>query len=132
MAEHSLTEILSRTKNGNPAPKPETDDEDLGDCASRPVVKYVPAFHVKNGAKPTRSFDYHHMGFKEFQPGKFVIEFHEPDHWRLTVEGTNLWSVYNYLCLHRLEWIAAADREFEDGDNPVITAISIEKVEEED
>ncbi len=119
-----LIDILSKTT------KPE-DEEDLGACASRPVVKYVPAFHVKNAKEPTRSFEYAHVGLKQYEPGKFVLEFNEPEKWRLTVEGTNLWKVYNYLVLHRLEWIEAADRPFGDGKQPVISKITIEAVEEE-
>lgn len=126
MADNKLNELLSRSVQ-----KPEPDDaEDLGQCASRPVVKYVPAFHVK-GRDGARSFDYHHMGLKKYEPTRFVIEFQEPEHWRLTVEGRNLWEVYNYLVMHRLEWITAADRDFEDGRKPVITRITVEKVEEE-
>ena len=127
MGENKLNNILSRTK---PEQESAPDDEDLGACASRPVVKYVPAFHVKL-RDSVRSFDYGHMGLKKYEPGKFVIEVQEPEHWRLTVEGRNLWSVYNYLCLHRLEWVEQAIRDFEDGKKPVITRITIEKVEEE-
>lgn len=120
-----LNDLLNRT-----AAKQEPEDEDLGKCASRAVTKYVPAFHVMNGAEPVRTFDYQHMGFKQFEPTKFVMEFHEPEHWRLTVEGRNLWDAYNYLCHHRLEWIKKADRDFDDGKKAVITGIVIEKIEE--
>lgn len=127
MADKKLTDLLSRT---TPKPEPE-DDEDLGACASRPVVKYVPAFHVKM-RDSVRSFDYGHVGLKKYEPTCFVLEFHEPDHWRLTVEGRNLWSVFNYLVLHRLEWIQPVDRDFEDGKKPVITKIVIEQVKEDE
>jgi hypothetical protein len=69
----------------------------------RLVVKFVPASYLKKGKQPTQSFEYAHVGLKRFEPGKFVLEFNEPEMWWLTVEGTNLWKVYNYLVLHRLE-----------------------------
>ena len=120
-----LNEILTRTG------KHESDEgEDLGKCASRPVTKYVPAFHVKMRGS-VRSFDYGHMGLKKCEPDGFVIEFHEPEHWRLTVTGRNLWPIYNYLCLHRLEWIESADYDFAGDKELIINSIAIEPVLEE-
>ena len=124
--DDKLNAILSRT-----TPKPDDDAEDLGKCASGPRAKYVPAFHVKNGAAPVRTFDFQHVGFKQFEPTRFVMEFHEPEHWRMTVEGRNLWPIYNYLCQHRLEWIEADHRGIAPDREPIITSIVIETVDEE-
>lgn len=131
MADHKLIDLLHRNAPKQ-EPKPEPEPDDLGLCCSRPANKYVPAFHVRNGAGPIRSFEYGHVGFKQFEPTRIVMEFHEPEHWRLTVKGRNLWDLYNYLCHHRIEWIEKADRDFEDGRKPVITGIWIEKVKEEE
>jgi hypothetical protein len=127
VAESKLKDILNRSTATS------EDEEDLGKCASRPVVKYVPAFHVK-GRDGVRSFDYGHMGLKKFDASgtNFVIEFHEPSGWRMTVTGRNLWKIYNYLVLHRLEWVSVADRDFEDNSQPIITKITIEVIEDDD
>ena len=72
------------------------------------------------------------MGFLEYDPGNtwFIIEFNEPEKWRLTVRGRNLWAIYNYIAQHRLEWIREADRDFAGDGDAIITAIVIEAVKE--
>ena len=61
-----------------------------------------------------------------------MVEFNEPEKWRMTVKGSNLWKVFVNIQQHALEWIKKADRDFEDGDTPVITEIKIERVSEGD
>jgi hypothetical protein len=116
-------------------------EENLGPCASRATPKWWPGFHVKNaklipeGTPTTRSFDYSHMGYREYDPGNtfFVIEINEPEKWRIRVEGRALWKIYNYLHLHRLEWIEPAvgrsAMAVPDG-VPVIERITIQRIEE--
>jgi hypothetical protein len=106
--------------------------EDLGTCASTPRTKWLPAFHVKRGPEGTRSFDYSHMALKLYDDSgtRFTIEFYEPEGWRMVVHGRNLWIIYNYLVQHRLEYIAEIDRDFEDGDKPVITRIDIDSLKD--
>jgi hypothetical protein len=113
-------------------PAGQDEEEDIGSCASRPSPKWLPAFHVKTGRTGVRSFDYVHMGLKQFDPSgtSFRIEFHEPEPWRLVVHGRSLWKIYNYLVLHRLEWIEKADRDFEDGKQPIISSIEIESIQD--
>jgi hypothetical protein len=63
-----------------PEARPTTtgEEDDLGPCASRATTKWWPGFHVtraklisKKGPSTltTRSFDYSHMGYREFDPG---------------------------------------------------------------
>jgi hypothetical protein len=122
-------------------PEQENEDDDLGPCASRATPKWWPGFHVKNAtllpgtAKTTRSFDYSHMGYREYDPSNtfFVIEINEPEKWRIRVEGRALWKLYNYLHQHRLEWIEAAvgrsAMAVPDG-SPVIERITIQRIED--
>jgi hypothetical protein len=71
------------------------------------------------------------MGLKFFDASGtiFMLEFHEPASWSLTVYGRNLWTIYNYLVLHKLEWLEQADRDFADHTHPIITRISIEPIQ---
>jgi hypothetical protein len=112
----------------------ESQAEDLGPCAARPSSKWVPAVHVFRRRGGPRTFQYAHMGYMEFAPDGldgFVIEFNEPEKWRLTVEGRNLWPIYNYLAQQRVEWIKLADRDFAGDGEAVILAVTIEPVREE-
>jgi len=111
----------------------EAEAEDLGPCAARATAKLIPCLHVFRLRGSTRSFDFVHLGFKEYDPGNtwFILEFNEPEKFRVTVRGRNLWRIYNYIVQHRLEWIREADRDFAGDQEAIITAIEIESVEEE-
>src|ERR1700693_773507 len=69
----------------------EEEAEDLGACAARPASKEIPGLHVFRRRGSTRSFQFAHMGYQEYAPGNtwFIIEFNEPEKWRLTVRGRN-------------------------------------------
>jgi hypothetical protein len=47
------------------------------------------------------------------------------------VTGRNLWTIYNLVIQHRLEWIQAADRDFAGDKQPTITKIEVVVVKEE-
>jgi hypothetical protein len=128
MKGNHLDGILQRT-----AQKSETvEAEDLGSCASRPVPKGWTGLYVLNGKEDTRAFQYVHIGYASYSSGgaSFVVEFNEPEKWRLTVKGRKLWKVFVNIQHHALEWIKKADRDFGDGDAPVITDIKVELVAE--
>lgn len=140
MADDGLKETLFGMKK--PKSPPPEDDDDAGPCASRATPKWWPGFHIKNAklipenTPTTRSIDYSHMGYREFDPSGafFVIEVNEPEKWRIRVEGRALWKIYNYLHQHRLEWIEPAvgrsAMAVADG-VPVIERITIQRIEDE-
>jgi hypothetical protein len=106
--------------------------EDLGPCAARPSAKELPGLHVIRRRASTRSFQFAHLGYQEYDPSNtwFVVEFNEPEKWRLTVRGRNLWAIYNYIAQHRLEWVKEADRDFARDGEMIIMSIDIEEVKE--
>ena len=128
MKGKSFDDLLQAT----PLQTAKDEGEDLGECASRPDSRGCPSLYVLNGKEDTRAFQYVHLGFANFAADgtSFVIEFNEPEKWRLTVKGRKLWRVFVNLHQHKLEWIKKADRDFEGGGTPVITAIAIEAVTE--
>ena len=130
MKGKSLDEVLQATRK-----EPETPQgEALGACASRPEPKGWPGLLVLGGKEDTRAFQYVHLGFASYSADgrSFVIEFNEPEKWRLTVQGRSLWRIFVNIHQHALEWIKKADRDFEEGDTPVITDIKTELVTEGD
>jgi hypothetical protein len=130
MKGKSLDDILQVTPQKREMP----DGEEIGTSASRAVPRGWPGFLVLNGKEDTRAFQYVHLGFANYSADgrSFVVEFNEPEKWRMTVKGSNLWKVFVNIQQHALEWIKKADRDFEDGDTPVITEIKIERVTEGD
>lgn len=135
MVGEGLSKILNETKPSD------EEEEDLGACASRATAKWWPGFHVKNAklipdnTAMTRSFDYSHMGYREYDPGNewFIIEVNEPEKWRIRVEGRALWKIYNYLHQHRVEWIEPAIGRTEKGISdgvPVIVRITVQRIED--
>ena len=130
MKGKSLDEVLQATRQEHKTPE----GEDLGTCASRPEPKGWPGLLVLGGKEDTRAFQYVHLGFASYcaDGRSFVIEFNEPEKWRLTVQGRSLWRIFVNIHQHSLEWIKKADRDFEEGDTPVITDIKIELVTEGD
>jgi hypothetical protein len=129
MKGKSLDDILQVTPQKREIP----DGEDLA-CMSRPVPRGWAALLVLNGKEDTRAFQYVHLGFANYSADgrSFVVEFNEPEKWRMTVKGSNLWKVFTNIQQHALEWIKKADRDFGDGDAPVITEIKIEQAGEGD
>jgi hypothetical protein len=118
---------------GADGPSGPAETDDLGPCASRPMPGGWMGLIVLNGRENTRAFQYVHMGHEEFAvDGQwFVFEFNVgvSEKWRLRVRGRNLWPIFVNIHHHKIEWIKKADRDF-DEDKPMITAIAIEPVAE--
>src|SRR4051812_31240751 len=83
-----------------PTPEAAEEEDDIGPCGSRVTTKWWPGFHVRRAklipenTLTTRSFDYSHMGYREYDPDNqwFIIEVNEPEKWRIRVEGRALWK----------------------------------------
>ena len=107
-------------------------DERKDPCAGRAQTQSLPGFHVYRFGHPTRTFQFAHVGYQECaEDGTwFIIEFNEPEKWRLTVCGRNLIEYYEHLTQQRLPWIREAERDFAGDGVPIILApIEIEPVE---
>jgi hypothetical protein len=121
-----LKDILLTTK---PQKK---DEDDPGPCAARAKDRWVTALTVKHAKKAWESFQYPGIATRStFTPTKFDVVFvgHE-EKWRMTVTGRNLWTIYNLIIQHRLEWIQAADRDFAEDGKPIILSIEVVEVKE--
>jgi hypothetical protein len=125
-----LDKLLQRT-TVKKEPEPEPGEEDLGPCAAIVKDKWVTALTIKHPKAPWESFQYRHIGCRSvYDPTRFIVEFvGDADKWRVTVEGRNLFRLYNLVVQHRLEWIRAVDRDFGDDKQAIITGITVEQVE---
>lgn len=122
--------------------KDELKEKKVGPCASRVTAPYWPGFHALDATiigekrKTTRSFDYSHMGYREFDASGtfFIIEINEPEKWRIRADGRALWEIFNDLHRHKLEWIKAIVGNealgVPDG-TPVIDQLTIQRIEDE-
>ena len=133
--------------NGKPA-KPEVEESleyDKPDPAhyrafGHPRTKFLTALHLHfNGAEQRRcgkkkvQLQYVEMTSDDDECGlaadgtSFTLVFGKR---RLTVHGRNLEKGYDFCSFHRMPFIASADRDFSDGDEPIVTSIVVETVEE--
>lgn len=106
----------------------------------RPTNHNIPRLHVVERSGTVHTYQYVHLqsdsSFAATENGQvFTLEFALTDQRlaRITVEGRNLWRVFDYCTLHRWPYLKAADRDIAQGKEPVITDIRIEEmVQEED
>jgi hypothetical protein len=72
---------------------------------------------------------YHHLNAKsEFNGGSFTFLFSGAKLWELTVEGRNLWWLYDYISLCRWPYIRVAVRDHGDKGEAVVTTARIKEI----
>lgn len=140
MAGESFQDYVEDAKRGQGEPVPDWEGIDLSEMDGRtfrPTNKPVPRLHIVERSKVT-SAQYVHLltgsVFMVTPNGQaFVLEFAMTDRkiLRVTVQGRNLWKVFDYCQLHRWSYLRAADRDFTKGKEPIILSIGIEVVQEE-
>lgn len=120
--DKSFAEVLAE-KHDNKAEV----QEDLGPCASVPRGKWVTALEIRHAGKPWEAFQYVGMATRsEFTPSQFIVVFEGRDErYTMTVKGRNLHGIYTLIVQHRLEWIQAADRDFAEDGQPIVTSIEV-------
>jgi hypothetical protein len=95
----------------------------------RPADKEIARLHVilKDGS--VRTFINDHLDVEHrFESGKFSLVFAGTKHWRIDVEGRNLWQVFDYLTLRRWPYLREATRDFAGDGETIITRIAIHDV----
>ena len=141
--DNALKKILNGgtdfLKDLSPSPAPDAtqdDDSDAltvaqmnGDYSSmRPANKTLTRLHVIHKDGKVESLQYHHLDAKsEFKGGSFVFLFSGAKLWELTVEGRNLWRMYDYISLCRWPYIRVATRDFDES-GEVVTAVRIKEI----
>lgn len=136
-AKDSLSDILNRTKLGEPPPL--AAEEPDGDAIAfsqmdgkysmlRPANKTLPRLHVIHADGRVETLFYHHLDARsEFKGTSFTFLFSGAKLWELTVEGRNLWRMYDYISLCRWPYIRVALRDF-DQEGEVVTAARIKEI----
>jgi hypothetical protein len=102
-------------------------------AAGRATPKGKVRLHViRAHGKPVVSCQYVHLdSMTKFEPTKFVLRFAGSMQWQITVNGRNLWKVYDGITRHSRPWIKTAERDIAGYMEPVITGIEVEEVKEE-
>ena len=118
-----LKEILT----SKPEEPPQELDIDPGPCASTPRHKYVTALEVRHTGKPWKAYQYQHIATEsEYEPTRFVLAFEgREERYKVIVKGRNLHGIYTLALQHRLEWLAAADRDFAEDGKPIILSVEV-------
>jgi hypothetical protein len=93
---------------------PDQDDPALtfgemdGGATMRPANKELARLHVIDAEGNVKTFAYDHFDVRhEFYGARFSVFFAGTKHWRLDVEGTNLWRAYDYITLRRWPYLRA-------------------------
>lgn len=95
----------------------------------RPANKPLTRLHVIHKDGKVESLQYHHLDAKsEFNGHSFVFLFSGAKLWELTVEGRNLWRMYDYISLCRWPYIRVANRDF-DAESEMVTSAKIKEIE---
>ena len=89
---------------------------------ARPSNKPVYGIHFVTPGGDVRSFQYVHLDSgSQFAAGRITLAFMGMEPVRVTIEGRNLWRLYDYIHQHRMPWVMVAGRDFaEDGQTIVI------------
>lgn len=94
----------------------------------RPANKSLPRLHVIHKDGKVDTLYYPHLDAKsEFHGSSFTFIFAGAKLWELTVEGRNLWRIYDYIALQRWPYIRVSTRDF-DEKGEVVTAVRIKDV----
>ena len=138
----SLKEILTGTKPKPRAeeelPLAEDEAEELsiaqmkGDYSTlRPANKSLTRLHVIHKDGKVETLYYHHLDAKsEFNGNSFTFLFTGAKLWELTVEGRNLWRLYDYISLSRWPYLRVVTRDFggKGDSDEVVTAVRIKEI----
>ncbi|HYH63056.1 MAG TPA: hypothetical protein VD866_00010 [Urbifossiella sp.] len=136
----SLQDLLHgakvKPKLDEPPPEHDGEPEELtiadmdGKYATmRPANKSLPRIHIVHSDGKVETLYYHHLDAKsEYNGGSFTVLFTGAKIWELTVEGRNLWRLYDYVTLSRWPYIRVAHRDFGGKDEEVVTAARIKEI----
>jgi hypothetical protein len=148
----ALDEILRDPPNGakqrsdhSTSQAPTAEDEsglpDAKDTSAhaRAANKPVYSLHCLKGAEGCFSFQYvaldSHSQFRAEKEGQIIVlRFAGTKIWEVSINGLNLWRLYDLIHQHRMMWIRKDDRGFEASGadkEPLIKGIEIKEIERE-
>lgn len=119
-------------KEAEELPLADDETEELGACAAIAKDRWVSALTIKHAKGPWESLQYRHIGARSvYEPTRFELQFVGDDAtWRVVVTGRKLERIYMLCIQGRMEWLRAADRDFDSDGKPIVTGIVVSKVEE--
>ena len=146
MRGDSIDDAISDSLHGLKKPgKQEPEGEDIGPCASRVTARTYPGVAVKHarvlgGTGPTirttRAVSYSHIGFFDLSDDgrTMVLEYQEPEKWRITLFGTNFDRLFMNLKNNRIDWIKPllGNAAKFGGDYACIEDITVQRIEDKE
>ena len=142
-----LDEILKQGPNGavpKPEAAPESDDSELPalnapyQAHARASAKPVYTLHCLLGAEGCRSFGYVQLDsnsiFRAEKEGQIIVlRFVGSKIWEITINGLNLWKLYDGIHRHVIPWVRKSDRGFAAGADgeAIISGIQIKEIDRE-
>ena len=133
----SLKDITLRMAKPKPEDEPpEQEDSDALTISQmnghystmRPANKILTRRHVIHKDGKVETLQFHHLDAKSvYDRESFTFLFSGAKLWELTVEGRNLWRIYDYISLSRWPYIRVTARDF-DEKGEVVTAARIKEI----
>jgi hypothetical protein len=100
---------------------------------ARASNKPVYAVHFVTPAGDVRSFQYAHLDSdSRYEASRITLKFMGMEPVRVTIDGRNLWRLYDYLHQHRMPWVMVATRDVAADGQPIVTRIGYAAVAEDD
>jgi hypothetical protein len=133
MSDEHLKDVLTQQPAEWGLPDPSRDCEPF----SRPWNQPLYTLHCIVGPGTYRSYQYVHLDSSSSLSvdgtGHVIrLRFCGSKTWAVTICGRNLWRLFDYIHQHRIAFVMAVDpgRDFGEDDEPVVTDIKIEEVNE--
>jgi hypothetical protein len=99
---------------------------------ARASNKPVYAVHFVTPAGDVRSFQYAHLDSdSRYEASRLTLKFMGMEPVRVTIEGRNLWRLYDYLHQHRMPWVMIATRDLAVDGQPIVIRINYATVSED-
>jgi len=92
---------------------------------ARPSNKPLYSLHFITPDGNVRSFQYHHLDSNsQYTAGQITLRFMGIKPVEVTIQGINLWQLYDYIHLHRVAWIMQAARPFAENGKTAVSSLT--------
>jgi hypothetical protein len=100
---------------------------------ARAWIKPVRAIHFFTQDGKCRTFEYTDLRSRcgdddDFTSTRFKLAFLGLRAVEVTVEGRDLWPLYDYIHQHRMPWVMVAARDFAKNGDTIVTSVTVEGI----
>ena len=99
---------------------------------ARPSNKPAHSLHFITPDGAVRTFQYVHLDSdSRFTPERITLRFMGIAPQTVTIEGRNLWRLYDYIHQHRLTWVMQVARDYAENGQTVVTRMAFAAIKAE-